>query len=87
MYPGVKRSERFCRGPDRRSPETWRSRECYLVSVRSDLDQQTRDLDEAIREVYAFAEGTIVCCVPGVLAYYEGEAPKNRFILHRQSAA
>jgi hypothetical protein len=60
--------------------------ECYLISVRSELDGQTRNLDQAIREVFAFAEGTIVCCVPGRLAYYEGEAPKNRFILHRRDA-
>jgi hypothetical protein len=29
------------------------------------------------------SEGTNVCCVPGRLAFYEGEAPKNRFILRR----
>ena len=53
----------------------------YLVSALRELDGQVMPLDEAIREVFAMAEGTIVCCAPGRLAYYEGEAPKNRFIL------
>ena len=52
------------------------------MSVRDELDGVTKPLSDVIREVFAFVEGTLVCCVPGELAYYEGEAPKNRFILH-----
>ena len=33
--------------------------------------------------IFAFLDGTIISCVPGRLAYFEGEAPKNRFILQR----
>ncbi|MGH8543048.1 MAG: hypothetical protein ACREX3_05320 [Gammaproteobacteria bacterium] len=58
--------------------------ECYVISVQSELDGETKPLEEAIREVFAFMEGTIVCCVPGRLAYYEGGTPKNRFILHHR---
>jgi hypothetical protein len=60
--------------------------ECYVISVMKELDGVTRPLEAIIREVFGSVyEGTIVCCVPGKLAYYEGEAPKNRFILHKPS--
>jgi len=58
--------------------------QCYVMSVSEELDGVTRPIEDVIREVFASVEGTIVCCVPGMLAYYEGEAPNNRFILHRQ---
>jgi hypothetical protein len=57
------------------------SGECYLISADAKLDGATRSLRDAIWEA---SEGTLVCCVPGRLAYYEGEAPKNSFILHRR---
>ena len=56
---------------------------CYIVSTDASLDRATRDLSDTINQVFAFVEGTIIFCVPGRLAYYEGEAPKNRFILYR----
>jgi hypothetical protein len=52
----------------------------YLISVDPDLDGRTMELPDALM---ALSEGTLVCCVPGKLAYYEGEPPKNRFILQR----
>ena len=54
---------------------------CYLVSVDRRLDQTAMELEEAISRV---VEGTIVSCIPGRLAWYEGEPPKNRFILFRR---
>jgi hypothetical protein len=59
--------------------------DCRLISARRDLDGTTRPLEEAVRAVHGVAEGTIVLCVPGELAYYEGEAPNNRFILDRRA--
>jgi hypothetical protein len=51
----------------------------------SDFDPgTTSSLSDAIDRVFAFVDGTIISCVAGRLAYYEGEAPKNRFILHRK---
>ena len=50
-----------------------------------DFDGTIRSLADVIRQVFAFVEGTLICCVPGKLAYYEGEAPKNRFILSRET--
>jgi hypothetical protein len=54
---------------------------CYVISVNRELDGITRPLAAVISEVFALVEGTIVSCVPACLAYYEGEAPKNRCIL------
>lgn len=56
---------------------------CNIISTDAGLDGTTMDLSDAVDQVFAFVEGTIISCVPGRLAYYEGEAPKNRFILHR----
>ena len=61
-------------------------RTCYIISTAADLDQKTLELAKAIHDVFA-VEGTIVSCVPGRLAYYEGEAPSNRFILQRKGNA
>ncbi len=60
--------------------------DCYLISVRPDLDCTTMPLTNAIHTATS-AKATIVVCVPGRLAYYEGEggAPKNRCILDRRS--
>lgn len=57
--------------------------DCYVVSVAKELDGLTNPLEDVIRGRVAPLEGSIVCCVRGELAYYEGEAPHNRFILHR----
>jgi hypothetical protein len=59
--------------------------ECYVISADPDLDGVTDVLENVIVRVLSGGEGTIVCCVPGCLAYYEGEPPDNRFILHRES--
>ena len=66
-------AELRCRG----APE-----ECYVISVYDEVDGTTRPLAETVRDVYgSLLEGTIICCVPRQLAYYEGERPHNRFIL------
>jgi len=58
--------------------------ECHIISADSRLGGATRPLTKAISEIFGLVEGTLVCCIPGTLAYYEGEAPKSRFILdHR----
>ena len=58
--------------------------DCHVISVRSDLDGATKPLADVVRLVFAAVEGTIILCLPGKLAYYEGEAPRNRFILDRR---
>lgn len=59
--------------------------ECYLISVEGGWDGKTVPLADAVRGVYASLLGTIMCCVPGRLAYFEGEVPDDRCILQRDS--
>lgn len=59
--------------------------DCYVISNDDSLDGATKPLADVITQVFAFVDGSLVCCVPGRLAYFEGEAPKNRFILHRRA--
>ena len=61
------------------APET-----CHLISVDRELDGRDMALEEALEAVEA-AEGTIVDCIPGRLAYYRGEDPGGRWILSRPS--
>ena len=42
-----------------------------------------KDETFTLQRVFACVEGTIICCGPKI-AYYEGEAPRNRYILHKQ---
>jgi hypothetical protein len=63
---------------DRGAPET-----CHLVSTISDLDGQQIGLLDALQRTFASFEGTLISCIPGHLAYYEGEDMKARYILER----
>ena len=56
---------------------------CYVISTNKELDRTTLPLTDALQRVFAHIEGTIISCGPTV-AYYEGEAPNNRYILHRR---
>jgi len=57
--------------------------DCYIISVSKELDGLIKPLEDVIRERIAPIEGSIVCCVRRELAYFEGEPPQNRLILHR----
>ena len=54
---------------------------CYLVSEDSQLDQQELPLSEALHAVVGRGIGSFVSCVPGKLAYFEGEDAGERYIL------
>ena len=56
--------------------------------ARGDVHLGTRNLDgrslalvDAIRAVVGSSSGTVVSCIPGRLAYFEGESPGDRCIL------
>jgi hypothetical protein len=55
--------------------------ECYLVSTNRMWDQRTMPLDRVLKEVGDGSNGTIVCCIPGRLAYFVAEGPHHRYIL------
>jgi hypothetical protein len=62
------------------------AKDCYVISVVHDLDGVTAPLEQIVPRVFALAEGTLLLCIPGRLAYYEGEAPNNRYILERRTS-
>ena len=59
------------------------SGDVYLVSATSALDRRVMPLPVALRSVVGSSSGTVVSCVPGRLAYFEGEGPGDRCILQR----
>jgi hypothetical protein len=58
-------------------------RSCYLVSENPGWDGARVDLDDALAQVMGLGYGTLISCVPGHVAYFEGEEPGDRWILHR----
>jgi hypothetical protein len=46
---------------------------CWVISENSRLDGREMDLADALEEVVGRGMGTILCCVPGKLAYFEDE--------------
>jgi hypothetical protein len=58
-------------------------RSCYLVSENPGWDGTRVDLDDALAQVLGLGYGTLISCVPGRVAYFEGEEPGDRWVLHR----
>jgi len=46
---------------------------CWAISEDTGIDGRELDLGEALEDVIGNDTGTILSCVPGKLAYYEGE--------------
>lgn len=62
----------------RGAPET-----CHVISANPQLDGKQMPLVDALAKTVAMGHGTVVSCIPGKLAYYEGEDPGERFLLVR----
>jgi hypothetical protein len=56
---------------------------CQVISENSALDCKTVPIEHALKETVGYEMGTILCCIPGHLAYFENE--DCRFILERKS--
>ena len=59
------------------------SKTCCVISTNSELDAQELDLQAVLEEIVGGSDGSLLSCVPGELAYYEGESPNNRCMLQR----
>ena len=46
---------------------------CYLISEVPGFDRTEMTLEEAVAQVFGSGMGTVISCLPGGLAYYEGE--------------
>jgi hypothetical protein len=58
---------------------------CYIISESPSLDGRTISLQDALNAVVGRGLGSIISCVPGRLAFYEGEDPTERYVLERDS--
>ena len=56
---------------------------CYVVSINDDLDRTELPLMEALERTVGWEMGTLISCLPGRLAYFEGEPPNERYVLDR----
>ena len=56
---------------------------CYVISSNDKLDGREMNLGEALKEIVGFGFGSFISCIPGKLAYFEGEGPSDRFICRR----
>jgi hypothetical protein len=57
--------------------------ECWTISEAERLDGRAWPLTQALTEIVGSGIATIVSCMPGTLAFYEGESIKRRFMLVR----
>jgi hypothetical protein len=55
---------------------------CYVIST-GDLDGHEGELHEVLETVVGTFQGTFISCIPGRLAYFEGEWENDRYILER----
>lgn len=54
---------------------------CHVMSSNTDIDNQEMRLHDALEETVGRGAGTVISCIPGKLAYFEGEEPNRRYIL------
>ena len=59
---------------------------CHVISENRAIDGKTLSLKVALEKVVAQGMGTLLSCVPGELAYYEGRGPSDRCILARRAS-
>ena len=59
--------------------------ECHVISDDDELDGRSMPLDEAVRACEQFDFASILCCIPGKLAFYfdESMAPRIKMLLRR----
>ncbi len=57
---------------------------CHIISDIIELDGLDLPLRDALEEIESYILGSILCCVPGRLAYYKPEDPGTRYILEKK---
>jgi hypothetical protein len=60
---------------------------CFVVSDSATIDGRELPLVEAIEQVELCGWGTLVSCLPGLLAYYQDELGTRRRLLLERSTA
>jgi len=62
------------------APET-----CYVISEHDKYDQNELHLKDAINELFLSGLAYFISCIPGKLAYYEGEDLNSRYTLQKKA--
>jgi hypothetical protein len=57
-----------------------------VLSDHPELHSTEVDLDDALTRIVGFGYGTLISCLPGRLAYFEGEEMRERYLLERPPA-
>ena len=58
---------------------------CRVISDDREIDGREMLIEDAVRDAEASGLGSLLCCVPGRLAYYIGESGGQRFLLRRNA--
>jgi hypothetical protein len=63
--------------------------ECHVMSDSAELDGRDMPLDEAVGACEGYSFASVLCCVPGILAFFFDEvaAPRNRVLLRQPGGA
>jgi hypothetical protein len=59
---------------------------CHVMAELDDLDGRTTDLRLALAKSIGGGHGILITCIPGRLAYYQGEEADDRYVLERATA-
>lgn len=61
------------------------SDDVYVISDVPELDVQTLPMRQAVHQALDSEFGTVVCCLPGRLAYYRPESPESGYLLEKST--
>lgn len=63
--------------------------QCHVISNAPDLDGRDMPLDDAVSACEGYPFASVLCCLPGKLAFFVDEvaAPRNRVLLLRPGVA
>ncbi|MBI2416323.1 MAG: hypothetical protein HYV28_00125 [Ignavibacteriales bacterium] len=54
---------------------------CYVISERKSIDGKILPLKTVLHEIFSYDMGAFILCLPSKLAYFEGEAIGEHWIL------
>jgi hypothetical protein len=53
----------------------------YIIAANSQYDMQSLSLLDATKQLFSSDISYFISCIPGILAYYEGEETNQRYLL------
>lgn len=56
---------------------------CHSIAAHAEFDGLDLPLREALEKIVGLVDGVVLSCIPGVLAYYESEGLKGRYVLSK----